>query len=65
MLVKHFMGEHKGHHSESAEQFYYSFWMSPERIIAQKLIAIFYIVYIRKYNALYVQQYAFWGETVF
>ena len=52
MLVKHFMGEHKGHHSGSAEQFYYSFWMSPERIIARNVIAIFYIVHIRNYNAL-------------
>jgi len=58
MLVNNFMGEHKGHYLGPAGQFYYSFWMSPERIIAQKLIAIFYIVHITNYNALYVQQYA-------
>ena len=52
MLVKHFMYEHKGHHPDSVEQFYYSFWISPERIIAQNVSAIFCIVHIRKYNAL-------------
>ena len=55
MLVKHFMGEHKGHYPGEAGRFYYSFWMSPERIIAQNLIATFNITHIRNYNAFYVQ----------
>jgi hypothetical protein len=46
------MGEHKEHYPGEAGRFYYSFWMSPERIIAQKFIAIFSIVHITIYNAL-------------